>query len=764
MPDDTPSQCDPDGENPCCSHVSEGNCGNTTKHCTCEHCTDYSNIYKDWRETRGKEKWRSDKKCGFHNPLPDGTPAQCDPDGENPCCNDDKQGKCGNTTDHCTCELCTNFKILYKDWRDSDEMHKWRYDKKCGSYNPLPDGTPAQCDPNGENPCCDNDENGNCGNTDGYCSCEECTDYRIVYRDWKESGGTQKWRSDKKCGSKIPLPDGKSAECDPDGDSPCCDDDWYGTCGNGIDHCNCDICKDYKFLKDWEESRGNLKWRYDGRCGSEFPLPDGSPSECDPDGENPCCSHESYGNCRDEPTHCSCNYCTDYKFLQDFNKSGGTMRWLRHGNCGSSYLLPDKTPATCDPDGENPCCNEINLGNCGNTTDRCNCDECTDYKIVNQEWEDSGGKRKWRYDQKCGSYNPLPDGSPAQCDPDGENPCCDAKKNGKCIQNDHCTCNECTDYELIKTIKESGGTIKWRHDGRCGSEHPLPDGTASQCDPDGDNPCCDGLDGECRNSTDHCDCEECTDYKIIDQEWRESQGKQKWRYDKKCGLGNTLPDGTAAECDPNGSFRCCNDVGECVNTTNHCSCYNCTDYKIIYRDWEKSQGQQRWRYDGKCGAKFPLSDGTPAECDPAGEKPCCGKYSDCSSNDFNNACLSNVDFRAVQEIRDSGDNCSFASLDTGFLKIVCYNESSFKQYYKCAHSDVYYEFSEIVPENPESVTEICKNDTHAYQMCGLNTNYQILGTEHSDVLCGGYFCEQKTAFDRRWEHRHVDCPRNDCDK
>ena len=766
LPDDTPSQCDPDGVSPCCDHGSVGNCGNTTKHCTCEHCTDYSIVYKEWRETRGKQKWRSDKKCGFNSPLPDGTPAHCDPDGENPCCNDDKQGKCGNTTDHCSCEQCTNYKILYKEWRDSEGKQKWRYDKKCGSENPLPDGTPAQCDPDGDNPCCDNDESGNCGN-DEHCSCDDCTDYRIVYKDWKESGGTRKWRSDKKCGSKIPLPDGTSAECDPDGDSPCCDDDWYGTCGNSIDHCNCDRCKDFKSLKDWEESRGNLKWRYDGRCGREYPLPDGSPSECDPDGENPCCSHESYGNCGDEPAHCSCNGCIDYKFLKDWNKSGGTIRWRRDGSCGRSYLLPDNTPATCDPDGENPCCNDIDLGNCGNTTDHCNCEKCTDYRIVNREWRDSGGKQKWRYDKKCGLYNPLPDGTPAQCDPDGENPCCDEENNlnqGKCKKNDDCTCNRCADYELLKTLEESGKTLKWRLDGRCGSDNPLPDGTTSQCDPDRDSPCCDAVsDGQCRNATEHCTCKECTDYNVIDLEWRESQGKQKWRYDKKCGYNNLLPDGAPAECDPTGENPCCDYMshgsGTCGNTTEHCSCPDCTDYSIIYKDWKESGEKQRWRYDGRCGFKYPLPDGLPAECDPAGEKPCCmNKYSECSKYEIDNACLSNVDFRMVQEIRDSGENCSFARLNTGFLKVVCYNQSSFKQYYKCAHSDVYYEFSDDL----ESVTEICENDTHAYQMCGLNPHYQILGNEHSDVLCGGYFCEQKTAFDMRWEHGYVDCPGNDC--
>ena len=32
---------------------------------------------------------------------------------------------------------------------------KWRFDKKCGIKNPLPDGKAAKCNPNGDDPCCD---------------------------------------------------------------------------------------------------------------------------------------------------------------------------------------------------------------------------------------------------------------------------------------------------------------------------------------------------------------------------------------------------------------------------------------------------------------------------------------------------------------------------------------------------------------------------------------------------------------------------------
>lgn len=36
------------------------------------------------------------------------------------------------------------------------------------------------------------------------------------------------------------------------------------------------------------------KVRTDRRCGPEFPLPDGSPSQCDPESANFCCSKWGY--------------------------------------------------------------------------------------------------------------------------------------------------------------------------------------------------------------------------------------------------------------------------------------------------------------------------------------------------------------------------------------------------------------------------------------------------------------------------------------
>ena len=62
-------------------------------------------------------------------------------------------------------------------------MRRWRFDKLCGR-NSLPDGSPAECDPDGDAPCC----NGwKCGSSTAFCNQRGTIDYRRV-RDWREAG------------------------------------------------------------------------------------------------------------------------------------------------------------------------------------------------------------------------------------------------------------------------------------------------------------------------------------------------------------------------------------------------------------------------------------------------------------------------------------------------------------------------------------------------------------------------------------------------
>ena len=607
--------------------------------------------------------WRNDGTCGSGYPLRNGKATQCDPDGENPCCSDIWDGECGNTTEHCSCWGCTDYKFA-KWWRESGGTQMWRNDGKCGYHYPLPNGTVAQCDPDGKNPCCSSDENGECGNMTEHCSCRQCTNYTLLYNSWRESGGTQMWRYDGKCGEYYPLPNGKAAQCDPDGVNPCCSNRWDEECGNTTKHCSCSSCTDYKFAKWWRESGGTQMWRNDGKCGSYYPLPNGTAAQCDPNGENPCCSNRWDGECGNTTKQCSCWGCTDYKFSKWWRKSGGTQMWRNDGKCGSYYPLPNGTAAQCDPDGENPCCSNRWDGECGNTTKHCSCRYCTDYKFA-KWWRESGGTQMWRNDGKCGRGYRLPNGTAAQCDPDGKNPCCSDFRSGECGSTaQQCYCMHCTNYTRIyKEWRESRGTQMWRYDGLCGSYYPLPDGTAAQCNPDGENPCCiDVYDGEleCGNTSEHCSCLGCTYYKFA-KWWRESGGTQMWRNDGKCGSYYPLPNGTAAQCDPDGKNPCCSstsEYGECGNTAEHCFCNDCVNYNLE-------------------------------------------KY-----------------------FQKLNNNCTFVRLPSGFLKFGCYNETTKRMKFQCANSDVFYEFeySDII-----SVSDVCKNDPYVYQACGFSND--ITGTE-----------------------------------
>ena len=69
------------------------------------------------------------------------------------------------------------------------QENKWRQDRRCGKDYPLPDGKPAQCNPEGPlgpkqaGPCCS--EYGYCGGSSAHCECANCIDYRTVGRTFK---------------------------------------------------------------------------------------------------------------------------------------------------------------------------------------------------------------------------------------------------------------------------------------------------------------------------------------------------------------------------------------------------------------------------------------------------------------------------------------------------------------------------------------------------------------------------------------------------
>ena len=318
-------------------------------------------------------------------------------------------------------------------------------------------------------PCCSNYIIGWCGNTSLHCDDLFTVNY-TVYKEWEESGGQIRWRKDRRCGSYYPLPDGNPTECDPDGMYPCCIRDRY--CGNTAEDCSSENSVNFTLVREsfrelareWEQPGGQIRWRKDRRCGRRYTLPDGNPTECDPDGVYPCCSNDSgYGQCGNTAGDCSSlnsvNYTLERDFVREWKESGGKIEWRKDRRCGSNYLLPDGNPTECDPDGMYRCC--IRDEYCGNTAEDCSSENSVNFTLVREsfrelarEWEQSGGKIKWRNDLRCGSYYPLPDGNPTECDPDGVYPCC--IRDGYCGNTaEDCLYSDCVDYRVVRELRKS---------------------------------------------------------------------------------------------------------------------------------------------------------------------------------------------------------------------------------------------------------------------------------------------------------------------
>ncbi|XP_070572361.1 uncharacterized protein [Ptychodera flava] len=136
-----------------------------------------------------------------------------------------------------------------------------------------------------------------------------------------------------------------------------------GKCDDGGDGSQTSLCE---WGTDCTDCKGRAVWRADGRCGQNYPLPNGDPAECDPNKGDPCCS--DLGWCGNTNAHCQCGGCTDYS----------VRKWREDGRCGSGYTLPDGSPAECNPyDPTSHCCS--NFGWCGSTPDHCTCSGCTDF-------------------------------------------------------------------------------------------------------------------------------------------------------------------------------------------------------------------------------------------------------------------------------------------------------------------------------------------------------------------------------------------------
>ncbi|KAJ8039917.1 hypothetical protein HOLleu_14070 [Holothuria leucospilota] len=111
---------------------------------------------------------------------------------------------------------------------------KFRGDLRCGDDYLAANGEVAQCNPDGEYPCCS--PWNWCGITADHCDCADCADY---------GSSASEYRDDYRCGENYLAPNGKPAKCDPNGPYPCCSQ--WNWCGNTADHCECDKCVDFRY-------------------------------------------------------------------------------------------------------------------------------------------------------------------------------------------------------------------------------------------------------------------------------------------------------------------------------------------------------------------------------------------------------------------------------------------------------------------------------------------------------------------------------------
>ncbi|XP_071844631.1 uncharacterized protein [Apostichopus japonicus] len=555
------AQCNPDGIYPCCSPYNW--CGITSEHCDCEGCIDY-------RDHDPALPYREDNQCGGSWLAPNGEVAQCNPDGIYPCCS--PYNWCGITSEHCDCEGCI-------DYRDHDPALPYREDNQCGGSWLAPNGEVAQCNPDGIYPCCS--PYNWCGITSEHCDCEGCIDYR-------DHDPALPYREDNQCGGSWLAPNGEVAQCNPDGIYPCCSP--YNWCGITSEHCDCEGCIDYR---DHDPA---LPYREDNQCGGDWLAPNGQVAQCNPDGIYPCCS--PYNWCGITSEHCDCEECIDYR---DHDPA---LPYREDNQCGGDWLAPNGEVAQCNPDGIYPCCSPYNW--CGITSDHCDCEECIDYRAV-----------PYRVDYQCGGDWLAPNGEVAQCNPDGIYPCC-SPYNWCGITSDHCDCEECIDYRAVP----------YRVDYQCGGDWLAPNGEVAQCNPDGIYPCCSPYNW-CGITSEHCDCEECIDY-------RDHDPALPYREDNQCGGDWLAPNGEVAQCNPDGIYPCCSPYNWCGITSDHCDCEECIDYRAV-----------PYRVDYQCGGDWLAPNGEVAQCNPDGIYPCCSPYNWCGITSDHCDCEECIDYRAV---------------------------------------------------------------------------------------------------------------------
>ena len=72
-------------------------------------------------------------------------------------------------------------------------------------------------------------------------------------------------------------------------------------------------------------------WRSDWNCGTDYPLPDGRATECNPEGKYPCCGGKIKGYCGNTADDCQCSDCVDFREVQEIRRSGDSCAVVNIG-------------------------------------------------------------------------------------------------------------------------------------------------------------------------------------------------------------------------------------------------------------------------------------------------------------------------------------------------------------------------------------------------------------------------------------------------
>eukprot|EP00058_Branchiostoma_floridae_P018279 XP_002603768.1 hypothetical protein BRAFLDRAFT_86596 [Branchiostoma floridae] len=463
-----PGQCDPGGPNPCCS--SQGYCGSTEAHCTCEGCEDYRYQWlardSSWVVDSSGTPWVSNGVTHDAAKALDGVAGTY----WNPVGTDRHSAR------HIVLDLKephTLTRIALNNFGNTVHDIKAFKLQKSTLWSPFHWEDVVSV-------------------TDvkvGTDRRQEFGGFRATARYWRllitrTSEGWQprlrelnlygissslnpspaKWRDDFRCGPSIPTEGGNPAQCNPKGPTPCCSNG--GWCGSTEAHCTCDGCKDYRYEwlardSSWVVDSSGTPWVSNGVTHDAAKALDGvAGTYWNPVGtvrhsvrhivldlkEPHTLSRialNNYGNTLHDikafklqkstlwsPFHWEdVVSVTDVKVgtdrRQEFGGFRATARYWR--------LLITRTS-----EGWQPRLRELNLYG------------------ISSPWNPSPAK--WRDDFRCGPSIPTEGGNPAQCNPKGPTPCC--SNGGWCGSTEaHCTCDGCKDYRYEWLARDSSWVV-----------------------------------------------------------------------------------------------------------------------------------------------------------------------------------------------------------------------------------------------------------------------------------------------------------------